>query len=163
MAAGLVLLFLATGTQAHLVDEQVLQGVAPPGRTLLPINQTDYGAAILSAPELPCPLLIYPLTALDFLRFEETGELPPNSLDCQVLNRSTSEPVSHLLLRNVDPTDGMNYTVEIQFYQITQPRAWLTVPGAGLLLAGTVIAILCFLQRGLGSLVESFEKDEDEK
>lgn len=160
VAAGLVLLFFATGTEAHLVDQDVWTGQAPPGGTLVPINRTDYGAAILSTEELPCPLLIYPLTALDYLRFEETGALPPDPLNCQLLNRSTGDPIPYLLLRNVDPTDSLNYTVEIQFYQVTQPRVWLTVPGAGLLLSGTVVVILWFLRRGVGSLVESFERKD---
>lgn len=163
VVAGMVLLILATASEAHLVGQEVFQGASPPGFTLVPVNQTGYGAASFSAPQLPCPLLIYPLTPLDFIHYQEDLELPTRSLNCEQPNGSTRGPINHFLLRNVDPADSMNYTVEVRYYQLTQPYAWSVLPGAGLLLGGTVIIILWFLQRGLGNLVESLEGKEAKK
>lgn len=158
---GVVLLVVATASEAHLVDQGVFQGAAPPGRTLLPVNQTEYGAVTLSAPDLPCPLLVYPLTPLDLTQYQEEGILPPRSLNCQNANL-TAERISHFLLRNVDPTEPMNYTVAAQFYRLSQPHAWLVVPGGALLLVGTAMVIVWLLQRGLGGLSRSLDSKRKE-
>ncbi len=157
VVVGVALLLVATLTETDMVGQELFEGTAPSGDTLIPVNRTGYGLATFEVSVLPCPLLVYPLSEAEYDVFTETGTLPSLSLNCDSPTGSVGRPVSHLLLRNLDPTESMSYALQVEFYRVTQPMAWVGLPGAVLLLAGTIIIILRMLHRGLERLAGELE------
>ncbi len=157
--AGIVLSIFSLMSDLEIVSEEVLEGRVAPGEMLGNLNRTDYGIVSFTAEEIPCPLFIYPLTKLEHMDYSEGKGLPARILDCDNSAMILDHQVSHLVLRNVDLTDAMNYTLRITYYRSTQPFPWIVFPAVGLLIVGTSIVVTRMLTRGILQITEEFEKD----
>lgn len=160
IGAGLVLSILASMSVLELVGEETRGGMAVPGDTFQSLNRTDYGAVVLASESIPCPLLIHPLTDSEHEDYLRGRGLPPRVLNCDRLSVTVGQQVSHLLVRNVDPVEPMNYTVHLTFFKSTQPLAWISLPALGLLLVGSVIVVFRLLVRGIERVAKELEEKQ---
>lgn len=159
VAAGIALAFVASLIVVLPVGQETFSGTAPPGDTLLPVNRTGYGSAGLEATVVPCPLLIYPLSGLEYEAYLADGSVPQLSLNCDTPSGAVGQELSQFLLRNLDPEDRMAYAFQVSFFQLRQPNGWAVFPAIGLLGTGTVLLIVRWLSRGLGRLSEEFSSE----
>lgn len=150
-AAGIALSLLASFPTTTIVAAGVSQGVAPPGNSIVPLNQTEHSFAVFEA-DLPCPLFVYPLTGPEHQRYLDGGTLPPLALNCDNPSAVKTEPATHLLLRNVHSSESFGFRVEWEFSRTALPHAWLAIPGLALLASGALPLMVLLMVRGMGRL-----------
>lgn len=159
VVSGILLSFAALAPEVELVGQAAVEGTALPGDSSQSVNRTDYGAVMLESDGLPCPLLVYPLTLLEHETYLQEGELPSQTLNCDRPSLVLNHQVSHLVFRNLDFADSLDYHVTLTFYRTTRPLAWVALPALGLLSAGSVIILIGMLVRGLEKTTKPSEKN----
>lgn len=149
VVAGIALAVIALTSEVEVVGQEAMEGTAPPGDTPRGVNRADYGAIVLESEVLPCPVLVYPLTLREYGIYMQEGTLPDRTLDCDNPSVALDRQVSHLIFRNVDPIDSLDYRLTLTFFRTTRPLTWVALPALGLLSAGSVIVVVRLLLGGL--------------
>lgn len=160
LALGIALALVALTSEVELVGQEERAGSAPPGDTARNVTRTDYGAVVLDSNNLPCPVLVYPLAPLEFGAYMQDGTLPPVSLDCDRETLGQDHQISHLIVRNVDPFDSLNYSLTLTFFRTITPLAWVALPALALLSAGSIILLLRMFLGGLEKAIEPPRRKE---
>ncbi len=159
--AGIFLSIVSLTPDVDLVGEDFLQGIAIPGDSSRPLEGPEYGSLAFTSEDLPCALFIYPLNGPEHSDYLTGEGLPSRRLDCDTPSLSVGHQVSYLVLRNLDPFDSMNYSLQVTFYRSLQPLAWVSVPALGLLLTGTTVAVFWLLTRGIEGIWKEYESEEN--
>ncbi len=158
LVAGIGLTILSSLPVSVLVGTEGFQGSAEPGDTSRPLTRMDYSIVAFEAPELPCPLLIHPLSRGQHEIYLESGALPQASLNCDRPFLNLTRQVSHFVLRNQDPIESQNYSVSATFFAGFRPYLILALPAIVLIFVGGVTLLVRMLTRGIARFIRDAER-----
>lgn len=159
IVVGVGLTIASSLPQSMMVGTENFEGTAAPGDTTRPLARTDYTAVALEANSLPCPLSVYPLSQGEHRIYIERGDLPPASLNCDRPFLNLTNLVTHFVLRNLDPLEDQNYTVDAAYFAVSRPYLSLAIPAIILVFVGGVTLLVRMFTRG----IERFMRDADRK
>ncbi len=158
LVTGIALTIASSLTVSMLVGTEDFQGSAEPGDTSRPLARMDYSIVAFEADGLPCPLLVYPLSLGEHTIYLESGTLPQASLNCDRPFLNLTQQVSHFVLRNLDPIDAQNYSVNATFFSGSRPYLGLAIPAIFFIFVGGVSLLVRMLTRGIEKFMRDAEK-----
>lgn len=159
IVAGVGLTIASSLPQSVLVGAENFEGMAAPGDTARPLTRMDYTAVAFEADDLPCPLFVYPLSQVQHRTYLASGDLPPASLNCDRPSLDLTHLVTNFLLRNLDPSEDQNYSLNATYFTVSRPNLGLGIPAIILVFLGGITLLVRMLTRG----IERFMRDADRK
>lgn len=149
---GFVLIIVANAPEATELDQEVFQGVAPPGQQVIPINRTSingtgWGWVRIAGETLPCGLSIHALTVTQVEIFNETNVVPQGAINCDNPEALVQAAATHVVVHNQDTDESFGYRVRATYFAVNLPFAWLVLPGIALIAIGLILVGVVLIRR----------------